>query len=73
MIKQLRKIKTGEEKYFKKWGIFFWYFHLAVGPSAAGKQVKISSPFLKCNRCNDESDTYDKSEESLDIKMQQVQ
>ena len=23
------------------------FFHLAVGPSAAGREVKISSPFLK--------------------------
>ena len=50
----------------------FGIFYLAVGPSAAGKQVKISSPFLKCNRCNDEGNNDDRSEDSLD-KMQPMQ
>ena len=56
MIKQWEKIKTEEEK-IKHWKKRLkCNFHLAVGPSAAGKQVKISSPFLKSKRCNNESD-----------------
>ena len=67
MIKQWEKIKTEEEK-IKHWKKRLkCNFHLAVGPSAAGKQVKISSPFLKCNRCNDEGTNDDKAQESLDI------
>ena len=52
MIKQWEKMNEDDQTM----GNFVWFFHLAVGPSAAGKQVKISSPFLKCNRCNDKSD-----------------